>query len=200
MCLDETVLQSLTSITRRTNTHNSVSQQQPDALQIIMEFLRTGIITNQVWKETHIFYYFTYVVVLINCTFCVAVNPTLERSHSVEFNSNDPSDSGRASTSGTQVCNVNGFNRYTNGQKMDSPPTRAASTSGRIQNVMNNSGRSFPSPNAAPQSPVTPAATPAPPPAPATPAFPPYHPGIPPPSFRPYFPNQPYSGPTPTSK
>lgn len=43
MRLDETVLQSLTSITRRTNTHNSVPNQQPDALQIIMEFIRTGI-------------------------------------------------------------------------------------------------------------------------------------------------------------
>lgn len=122
------------------------------------------------------------------------MNPSLERSHSVEFNPNDTSDFGRASTSSNQASNLNGFNRYTNGQKMDSPPTRSASNSGRIQNVISSSGRAFPTPNAPPQNPVAPAATPAPPPAATTPAFPQYHPGIPPPPFRPYYPNQQYAG------
>lgn len=134
-----------------------------------------------------------------NLTFCIAVNPSLERSHSVEFSPNDTSDSNRPSTSSNQANNLNGFNRYTNGQKMDSPPTRAASNSGRIQNVITTSGRAFPTANAPLQSPVAPGATPAPPSASTTPAFPQYHPGIPPPPFRPYYPNQQYTSPTSTS-
>lgn len=55
--LDETVLQSLTSITRRTNTINSVSHQQPDPLQIIMEFLRTGTSYYQCSAKKNIFGY-----------------------------------------------------------------------------------------------------------------------------------------------
>lgn len=81
---------------------------------------------------------------------------------------------------------------------MDSPPTRAASNSSRNQNVISTTGRAFPSPNAPPQIAVAPATTPVPPPAATTPAFPQYHPGIPPPSFRPFYPNQQYASPTST--
>lgn len=143
------------------------------------------------------------IILLPNCGaltfYFIPVNPTLERSHSVEFSSNDTSDSSRPSTSSNQANNLNGFNRYTNGQKIDSPPTRAAANSSRIQNVINTSGRAFPTANAPLQGTVAPAASPAPPPAATTPAFPQYHPGIPPPPFRPYYPNQPYASPTSTS-
>lgn len=147
---------------------------------------------------------FVYTYTLLSTTdsfdlpLCIAVNPSLERSHSVEFSPNDTSDSGRASTSSNPASNLNGFNRYTNGQKTDSPPSRPASNSGRVQNVISSSGRPLPTSNAPPQSPVAPAVTPAPPPAATTLAFPQYHPGIPPPPFRPYFPNQPYAATTST--